>query len=476
MLISAEIKTVLTNSISILHHDLSFSGNYNDYILQMLFLKWLLDIQAEKYIERDHSNIIFNIPKEINWLVVENLKEDIGEKLTDIFNCIESADSKLKDIFVNPKINQWNRINDCTLKQLIENFSILDLRSHILKRPDLLGDIYENLTINSELHEVKTNVNYFTPRHITKLIVDLATPQTKMQIYDPACGSGGMLIECVRQFQEKGEEFHNILLYGQEEDYELRSIAKINLLLKGVEHSQILSGNIIQNNSLEKFDLVIANPPFGIKNWGVHSKKHDLLHQFSYGNPPKNSADYAFIQRILSTLKNTGKAAIIVPHGVLFRGGVESEIRKNIIEDDLIEAVIGLPANLFYNTKIPTAIIIFNRNKLENRKNRILFIDASHEYKMENRKKNFLTNDHIAKIVSIYSNFHEEIGYSKIASAKEVADYNYILDITHFVKPLYPENGLDIDSQVKKVQTLETQRNKIEAQMDSCLRILGIEI
>jgi type I restriction enzyme M protein len=481
MLTSEEIKFVFRSSIDFLRQDTYFSGNYSIYILPLLFFKWLSDSYKNNNSKDNESNTSFVLTKGVDWVVVKNIIQDISRELTNIFTYVEEANPTLRGVFIDPKTNQWERINDHTLQSIIELMSTLNLDKNNLRYPELLGEIYEDLLIKSALHERKTSVTYFTPSQLRKLIVNLVSPQVKMQIYDPACGSGGMLIESVRYFKEQGEELSNVSIYGQEEDYELRLTAIINLFLYGCEHHKIVPKSILkspllqENGNLKKFDLIITNPPFGVKNWEEYQVKPDVNHYLKYGLPPKSSADYAFIQYILATLNDTGKAAMIVPHGVLFRGGIEGEIRKNIVKDDLVETVIGLPKQLFYNTKIATAIIIFNRKKLDKRKDKILFIDASHEYE-SNRRQNFITHKMISRIVSTYSKFQEYTGYSKIASYEEISNYDYSLNISRYVEFQKSENNLDVGLQRKKVQTLETQRGEIEAQMDDYLRALGIEI
>ncbi|MBD2102315.1 N-6 DNA methylase [Leptolyngbya sp. FACHB-261] len=481
MLNREKIESALKNVINLLREDTYLSGNYSSYILPLLFFKWLSTLHTKDSLKNQKLSENLTLPREANWIYIRDSVQKVGKELTSIFSSIEKSNPTLQGIFINPIINQWERASDHTLKSVIRELSMFDFDQNSLNQPELLGQIYEDLIVNSGLYEMKSNVNFFTPYGLRKLIIDLIEPQAEMHIYDPACGSGGMLIEAARYFKKKGEDPQEISLWGQEEDYELRSIASMNLFIHGFIHSKILSGSLTRNFPIkekgepQKFDVVITNPPFGVKNWDNYESKHNSSPRFQYGDPPKSSADYVFIQHALALLTDRGRAAMIVPHGVLFRGGIEGEIRESIINDDLVEAVIGLPQKLFYTTKIATAIIIFNRQKSEDRKGRILFLDASHEYE-SNRKQNFLTDEIISRIVSTYSDFREEAGYSRIASHEGISKYGYTLAINRYVEPKEVKSELDIDSQVKKMQELEAERCEIEAQMNTYLKALGIKI
>jgi type I restriction enzyme M protein len=477
MLSRERIEYVVRNIIKLLREDTHFSGSYSSYTLSLLFLKWLLDLHGEDSLMNKRNERDFILPEELNWSQIRGF-HSIGKKLTNVFSRIEELNPKIQGIFINPSVDQWEEISDHVLQDVIRELSALNFDENSLQQSSLLVEVYEEAIIDSGLYSMKSNVNYLTPRDIAMLMINFVQPQTNMQIYDPACGTGGILVETARHIMEQGKNPQTIALWGQEEDYELRSLAYINLLLHGISNSKILPGNIIKNFPIEergRFDLVITNPPFGVRSWQEHESSHgDSSHIFKYGRPPKSSADYAFIQHVLALLNGEGKAAMIVPNGVLFRGGMEGKIRENIIKDDLIEAIIGLPENLFYNTKISTAIILFNKKKVGNKRNRIFFVDASHDYKPD-RKRNFLTDENISKLVSAYSDFREEAGYSRIVSYDDVSKQGYVLTVSCYVEQKKIEGKLNIDSQVEKMQKLEAQREKLEAQMDDYLKELGVQ-
>jgi type I restriction enzyme M protein len=469
MIDSEQIKYTIKRIISLLRKDNYFSGSYSSYIFPLLLLKWLPHLQFD--IEMSDGTADFF--KKNSWSIIENLSQDIGRKLADIFSWIHLENSSFERGFINGDANQWILIGDCTLSEIIKNISIFDFPENSLQQSDLICEIYETIIIDNGLYELKSNVNLYTPHDLAKLVVDLINPNLGMEIYDPAFGFGSILIEFVRHLVNQGNNPRKIHVCGQEKNYELRSTVSIILVLHGVLNFNISQGrNIESRNDKQEFDVVISNPPFGVKNWEDYGQDDSLYLQ--YGYPPKNSADYAFILKVLAVLDDKGKSAIIVPHGVLFRQGSEGEIRKNIVENNLIEAIISLPQNLFYNTNIPTAIILFNKDKMHD-EHGILFVDASNEYGVS-RKRNFLTNENIERICSVYSSSQEESGYSRIASKEEMRDFDYDLSPKLYVQKKQELVKLDLASQIKKVHILESQRAETECQMNIILNALNVKI
>jgi type I restriction enzyme M protein len=470
MIDSVQIKSTIKIIISLLRKDNCFLGSYSSYVFPLLLLKWLPYLQFDI----DMSNEAIDFFKENSWSRIESLNRDIGQKLTEIFSWIHLENSSCERGFINRDASQWIIISDSTLSEIIKNISIFDFPDSSLQQSNLICEIYEAIIIDTGLYESKSNINLYTPRDLAKLVVDLINPNLGMEIYDPAFGFGSILIESVRHLINQGNNPHKIHVCGQEKNYELRSTVSIILVLHGV-----LNFNIYQEKSIEfrndnrKFDVVISNPPFGAKNWEDYGQDDDSLY-LQYGYPPKNSADYAFILKALAVLSDQGKSAIIVPHGVLFREGAEGKIRKNIIENNLIEAIVSLPQSLFYNTKIPTAIILFNKNKM-NEDRGILFVDASNEYGVS-RKRNFLTDENIARICSVYYSLQEEYGYSRIASKEEMRNFDYNLSPKIYVQKEQALIDQDIDSQIEKVHILESQRAETESQMDIILNALNVKI
>jgi type I restriction enzyme M protein len=470
MIDSGQIKYTIKTIISLLRKDNCFLGSYSSYIFPLLLLKWLPHLQFDIEMSDETADFF----KENSWSEIENLNRDIGQKLTDIFSWIHLEHSSFERGFINRDANQWIIISDSTLSKIIKNISIFDFPESSLQQSNLICEIYEAIIIDTGLYDSKSNINLYTPRDLAKLVVDLINPNVGMAIYDPAFGFGSILIESVRHLVNQGNNPREINVHGQEKNYELRSTVSIILVLHGVLNFNISQGrNIESRNDTQEFDVVISNPPFGAKNWEDYGQGDDSLY-LQYGYPPKNSADYAFILKVLAVLNDKGKSAIIVPHGVLFREGAEGEIRKNIIESNLIEAIISLPQKLFYNTKIPTAIILFNKDKMHD-EHGILFIDASNEYGVS-RKRNFLTNENIEKICSVYSSAKEEYGYSRVASKKEMHNFDYNLSPKLYVQKEQKTIELDLASQIEKVHTLESQGAETESQMNIILNALNVKI
>ena len=259
-------------------------------------------------------------------------------------------------------------------------------------------------------------------------------------------------------------------------------MAKINLLLHGIFDFDIRLGDtirdpkLVQNDKLILFDRVIANPPFNLNNCGYKYADFDYYSRFRYGIPPKNRSNFAFIQHILATLKEAGKAGVIVPFGVLFRGGKEGLIRQRIVKDDLIEAVIGLPANLLFGAGIPIAVLIFNRKKVEERKNKILFIDASNQYE-KSHNQNYLPSEGISQIIAFYQSFTNQEGYAKVIALEELAANDYMLNINRYILPCNLENKeIDIETKLTKLDELEAKRALAENDMNKYLRELGVNV
>ncbi len=468
MIDSVQIKYTIKRIISLLRKDNCFSGSYSSYIFPLLLLKWLPYLQFDIEISDETADFF----KENSWTIIEEFSQDIGKKLADIFSWIHLENSNFEKGFINGDANQWIMISDRTLREIIKNISIFDFPESSLQQSDLICEIYDTIIIDTGLYESKSNVNLYTPRDLAKLVVDLINPNLGMKIYDPAFGFGSILIESVRHLVNQGNNPHEIHVCGQEKNYELRSTVSIILVLHGVLNFNISQGRNIESRSdKQEFDVVISNPPFGVKNWEDYGQDDSLYLQ--YKSSPKNSADYTFILKVLAVLNEKGKSAIIVPYGVLFREGTEGKIRKNIIENNLIEAIISLPQNLFYNTKTSTAIILFSKEKSHDEQG-ILFVDASNEYGVS-RKRNFLTNENIARICSVYSSSQEECGYSRIASKEEIRDLDYNLNPKLYVQKEQKSIELDLASQIEKVNILESQRAETEFQMNIILNALNIK-
>lgn len=490
-----QLKSMLLSAVDILRGT-DKSSHLNIEIVSRLFLlKRLSDVFEEKaeVLEKKTGdrNLAWNnpklhdffVPEEARWDSLRHLKQDIGEKLNQAISALEYFNPKLKGIFSSFDFSSKNlafnsRKGDNILSKLILEFSDCSLRDRDLENRDVVGQVYDHLLEKAATVDL-TRCEFGTPSNIANLLVSLLNPHTGMSICDPTCGSGGFLVECARQIQQRRGDVHQVSFYGQEVSSHVWVFAQINMLLHDIPNFDIRQGNtirepkLVKDGALMQFDIVLADPPFSIGDWGQETAMVDNYHRFRYGIPPKSAGDFAFIQHILATLNSTGRAAMLVPNGVLFRGSSEGEIRERILKADLVEAVIGLPSNLHYRTAIPTAIIIFNYNKPKERRDRVLIVDAS-KYSHTDQKRNYFTDEDIIRIVSAYTNFIDEEGFAKVISLDEFVKNGYILNVNRYV--LLPKLTIDAKAEVAKLRTLKTQLAEAEKKFNKCLKELGTEI
>ena len=309
------------------------------------------------------------------------------------------------------------------LSRLVQHFSKIVLRNDNLSEPDLLGRAYEYLIERFADDAGKKGGEFYTPHQVVKLMVEILEPREGMRICDPTCGSGGMLIQCAEYVERHGGNRQNLSLYGQEKNLGTWALCKMNLLLHGLPDVRIFKGDTIrdpkmldEDGTLMLFDRVIANPPFSLEEWGREVAEKDPYGRFRFGIPPKSKGELAFVQHMLAVLNSSGRLAVVVPHGVLFRGGAEGEIRKRLIEEDRIEAVIGLATNLFYGTGISAAILVLSNTKRPDQRRKVLLVDASRDYE-EGSSQNRLRDSDMEKIVTAVRTFTDSQGFSKVVSA-----------------------------------------------------------
>jgi type I restriction enzyme M protein len=467
---------------------------YKDYILTMLFVKYLSDsygekleqldkkyngnkdriskaIKLEKFILDDKCTFKYLLSKkessklgeEIN-KVLEKIEEDNAEKLEGIFRSID----------FNNEMNLGNtKQRNALLKNLLEDFANpqLDLRPSRLAGNDVIGDAYEYLIANFASDAGKKGGEFFTPSAVSTLLAKLVGAKEGDRIYDPACGSASLLIKAAKEVGN-----NNFALFGQEKNGQTQTLSKMNMFLHEINEADIRWGDTlrnplhIENNSLMKFDTVVANPPFSLDKWGREDLESDVYNRFEYGLPPKSKGDYAFVMHMLSSLNASGTMGVVLPHGVLFRGSSEGKIRKQIIDDNLLDCVIGLPANLFFGTSIPVAMLIFKKNR---KNNSVLFIDASKEF-VKNKNQNNLEKKHIDKIITTYKNRTTIDKYSHLATLKEIKENDYNLNIPRFVDTFEEEEMVDIPQTKKDIKIIENELKNIKKQMDNHLQELGL--
>ncbi len=467
------------------------------FILVLLFLKRLNDLwkfekqqavqrlveeaglsekEAEKEAEKEVYHA-FNIPRQYLWDEVTGSVRDLPENLATAISEVAKLNKELQGVinrvdFLEFARNQENRE---LLRQLVELFNKYDLAGEEVS-PDILGDAYEHILMRFAPEKAKEGEIY-TPREVIKLMVEILDPKPGESVYDPCCGSGGMLIVSHMHVSEKygEEETRKLFLYGQERNPEIYAVCQMNLLLHDIKNANLANGDTLdyprfrEDGKLKQFDVVIANIPWNQDGYGEERlKKADFRERFSFGYPPNNTADWAWIQHMLSSAKENGRIGLVVDNGCLFRGGAEKNIRTKIVEKDWIECVLLLPEKLFYNTGAPGAIIIFNKNKPPERRNKILFINASNEFipHPSVRRLNSLSDENIRKIVDAYRKFADVSGFSRVVDIKEVKDNDYNLNVTLYVMPLKKIEQIDISKEFSELKKLEMERQEVEEKLE----------
>jgi len=496
------------------------SSRYKDYILSMLFVKYLSDVYAEtreKYIQQYNSDerrveramsrerFVMDETSTFSYLYNSRNDSEIGQKINVALAAIENNNStKLHNVFRAIDFNSTvdfgePKEKNAILKNLLEDFKDLDLRPSQLGSVDIIGDSYEYMIANFASDAGKKGGEFYTPSKVSELVAKLVHPKENDRIYDATCGSGGLLLKAFKQVGSKKAR-----IYGQEQNMQTWALCRMNMFLHGVDDAVIWQGDTlsnpgnIENDQLMKFQCIVANPPFSLDKWdsgflsnaGLDSKgkkqekmspELDPFRRFDWGIPPTSKGDYAFVMHMLHSLDDsTGRMGIILPHGVLFRGASEGRIRQTIIAKfNFLDAVIGLPANLFYGAGIPACILIFRKDRGTN--NKVLFVDASGEGNYEKGKnQNILRECDVMRIVDTYNRYKTDLDftgedkYSHIATLDEIKENDYNLNIPRYVDTFEEEPLIDIDEVKQNIINIETELAEVQAQMQKYLEELGL--
>ena len=446
-----ELESYLWGAATLLR-GLMNATDYKQFIFPLLFFKRLSDVWGEDYQSAFQetndqgyatatANDRFTIPDGARWEDVRSLTKDIGSGLVTAFRAIETVNPKrLQGVFGNAAWTDKEQMPDVTLKNLIEHFSRNDLTLTAVPE-DELGNGYEYLIKKFADDSGHTAQEFYTNRTLVHLMAQILEPQSGESIYDPTCGTGGMLISCLAEAKRNGNDTRTMGLYGQELIAITASIARMNLVLHGVSDFKVLSGNtlstpgFVSGDTMQRFDVVLANPPYSISNWNRNAWSTDQWGRNFLGTPPQGRADYAFFQHILHSMNSkTGRSATLFPHGVLFRNE-EAEMRRRLIDTDMIECVLGLGPGLFYNSPMEACVVICRSEKPADRKGKIIFIDAVKEIARE-RSQSFLKLENQQRILSAYQNFIDVPGFAAIADMKAIDSNEGNLAIARYVKPI----------------------------------------
>ena len=469
-----EMKTFLWGAATRLRGQIDAAG-YKEYIFPLLFFKRISDVYDEQYkgflmeggaeyAGMQAEELAIRIPQGAHWDDVREVTENVGQKLVEAFIAIEQANpgleidgrvvGGLEGIF-GPKDGWTNKAKmpDSIITSLIEDFSRYNLSLESCPA-DEMGQAYEYLVGKFADDAGNTAQEFYTNRTVVTLMAEILQPKPDESIYDPTCGSGGMLIKCLNYLRDKGQPWQGVKVFGQEINALTAAIARMNLYLNGVEDFSIVREDtlshpaFVDGSRLRTFDIVLANPPYSIKQWNRDAFAHDYWGRNMFGTPPQGRADYAFIQHIIASMnEKTGRCAILLPHGILGRLE-EQEIREGLLETDLVDCVIGIGKNLFYNSPMEACIVICRSKKPSTSKDNILFINAKHLVTRKNAES-YLEPEHISEIAACYHERKEIPGFSKIATRDEVKANKCYLSIGLYVERQGDDTDASIDNLVQ---------------------------
>lgn len=471
------------------------AGKFKDYIFALLFYRRLCDVWHEEFEvllaetgdreeAADPEEHRFHVPPQHNWNAVRKNSTQIGQHLNNAFVAIEDANLRLRGVFGDVDFANQERFPDARLERLLAHFEKHRLRNSDVP-PDMLGDAYMYLIEQFAEGAGKKGGEFYTPRQVVKLIVECLDPQPGMSIYDPTCGSGGMLLEAVEHLKDRGQDPRRLSLYGQEKELDTWAIAQINLFLHDINDAFIAKGDTLLDPKrydpragdftpgVGAYDRVLANPPFSVKEWGHEVWTNgDRYGRDCYGVPPKSYGDLAFVQHMIASIKDDGMLGVVVPHGVLFRGGAEGRIREAMLKADIIEAVIGLAPNLFYGAGIPAAILIIRKIKPAERKGKVLVVNGVATF-TPGKAQNRLTDANVRTMADAFHGFVDVEKLARVVPVFEIEANGFNLNIGRYVQTGAEAQAVDVAAEVTKLRDLIAARDEAETVMFGHLKRLG---
>ena len=470
-------------------------SDFKAYMFPLLFFKRLSDAWDEEHqiavddfgadldadIERDYHR--FALPEGTHWNDLRKVAENVGAALQTMLQRIEEANPQtLANIFGNAAWADKESLPEANLLDLIESFNGMNLKPSEVSN-DLLGAAYEYLLKQFADASGKKAGEFFTPRGIVHLLTHILDPQPGEAIYDPACGSGGMLVEAVNEVIAHGGSVQQIKLYGQEVSLTTSAIARMNLFLRDIEDASIVRGDTLASprhldpsGHLEQFDVVLANPPFSLKKWGAKEWEQDPYGRNHFGVPPAGNGDMAWIEHMLASMKpGHGRVGVVMPHGVLFRGAAEGAIRRGFLQEDLLEAVIGLPGNLFYSTSIPALLLIFRAEKPPERKGHVLFVDGQERF-AKGKNQNTMSADDVAAVIEAYRTGEDPDGeggvHVRLVPLTEIEENGFDLNIGRYVSA-QAEDEVDVATALAELREAQAALREAEAHLAQRLQEAG---